>query len=61
MEGLIMRHYPAPDYHERRAAAVSNELAGRTLQPKITDADRRRAAARRINEDRRIEREANRL
>ncbi|WP_199776175.1 hypothetical protein [Chromobacterium vaccinii] len=56
-----MRHYPAPDYHDRRAIAVSNELAGRALQPKITDADRRRAAARRINEDRRIEREANRL
>ncbi|MBA8734208.1 hypothetical protein [Chromobacterium violaceum] len=56
-----MRHHPTPDYHDRRAIAISNELAGRALQPKITDADRRRAAARRINEDRRIEREANRL
>ncbi|MEO4030716.1 hypothetical protein ABH313_22025 [Chromobacterium vaccinii] len=56
-----MRHHPTPDYFERRAVAVSNELAGRALQPKITAADRRRAAARRINEDRRIEREANRL
>ncbi|MCP1290911.1 hypothetical protein HA052_24660 [Chromobacterium haemolyticum] len=54
---MATRHYPQPDYLERRAIQRSKELGG-PLPPALTQADKRRAAARRAIEDRRIEREA---
>lgn len=54
---MASRMYPQPDYLERRAMQRSKELGG-PMAPTITQADKRRAAARREIENRRIEREA---
>lgn len=54
---MASRMYPQPDYLERRAMQQSKAIGG-PLAPALTQADKRRTAARREIENRRIEREA---
>jgi hypothetical protein len=49
---------PQRDYLERRACQRSNEITGHSLRIQPTAEERRRLAARREIENRRIEREA---
>ncbi|QRO34152.1 hypothetical protein [Chromobacterium violaceum] len=54
----MTQFFPDPEYIERRAKLRSDEIAERPLAPAVSEADRRRAQARREIENRRIEREA---
>ncbi|EEG10274.1 hypothetical protein [Pseudogulbenkiania ferrooxidans] len=53
----MARFYPQRDYIAMRAELRANELGGKPL-PRSTPQDKRKAAARREIENRRIEKEA---